>query len=565
MKFNNELLQGYENIKLVRFDGEEELPNTVAFDDLKNRTVAGVLKASRYDENGKLIQTYTEQENHVGVIAATRLGKTTSYVVPTIVSYARQKMKRSMIISDPKGEIYRQTSETLRQEGYKVKLLNFRDALHSECWNLLTPVFRKYKAIDTIPDEVKLVETKNGLRNEFRGRIYENQTELDEDVQRAQDLLLAEVGTDIDNLAIMLITVESKKDPFWEQASQNLLKAFLWAMLEDSDPAKCENPITEETFSFNTIWTVINSFNDSDGHNYEDNGYFTSRDKDSRALSLAKNTLIENARGTRTSILSVFFTKLAVFKETAIKLISSCNSFEMSELIDGPIAIFINYKDELKVHYQVISLFVQDAYRYLIEKANARPDGKLATPFYFILDEFGNFPAINDYETTISACAGRNIFFILIIQSYAQLNAVYGPEVAEIIKDNLNVHIFFGSNNPSTLEAFSKECGEHTRISPLSALNGKSAEIDNYQIETIPLIPRSMLSHFQPGECIVTEANCGYVLFSKLERYYLCPEFKDLKISYESDYKCHINPFDKKYSYTVTPRKKKGRNNPFDF
>ena len=114
--------------------------------------------------------------------------------------------------------------------------------------------------------------------------------------------------------------------------------------------------------------------------------------------------------------------------------------------------------------------------------------GKLDIPVYFILDEFGNFPALKDFETTISACAGRNIFFILIIQSYAQLNSVYGPDVAEIIKDNLNVHIFFGSNNPSTLEAFSHECGQQTRISPLSALNGKGADIDTYHIETIPLI-----------------------------------------------------------------------------
>ncbi len=559
MKIDKQLLQGYENIRYVHYADSQSLPNTVSFDELPEREICGVLKSSHH-KDGKLIQTYTEQENNIGVVAATRLGKTTSYVIPTIISYAKQKRKRGMIISDPKGEIYRQTSQLLRDEGYNVKLLNFRDYLHSECWNPLTPIYRKYKKIDAVSDEVSLVHCDKGARNFFRGKIYELQSELDADIQRAKDLLLAEVANDVDNIAIMLISVENQRDPFWEQASQNLLKAFLWAMLEDSDEGSI-NPVTEETFSFNTIWAVINSFNDSDGHSYNDNGYFTSRDKNSRALSLAKNTLIENARGTRTSILSVFFTKLAVFKDNAIKLITCCNSFEMDELVQSPTAVFIDYRDELKVHYEVISLFVQDAYRFLIEKANSNLDGKLAAPFYFILDEFGNFPKIMGIETTISACAGRNIFFMLIIQSYAQLNCVYGADVAEIIRDNLNVHIFFGSNNPSTLEAFSNECGKYTRISPLSAINGRSAEIDNYQIETIPLIPVSALSHFTAGECVITEANCGYVMYSKLERYYLCDEFKDLKISYEKDYVCAINPFDKKYAYEVVIRRK----TPFDY
>lgn len=559
MKIDKQLLQGYENIRYVHYADSQSLPNTVSFDELPEREICGVLKSSHH-KDGKLIQTYTEQENNIGVVAATRLGKTTSYVIPTIISYAKQKKKRGMIISDPKGEIYRQTSQLLRDEGYNVKLLNFRDYLHSECWNPLTPIYRKYKKIDAVSDEVSLVHCEKGVRNFFRGKIYELQSELDADIQRAKDLLLAEVANDVDNIAIMLISIENQRDPFWEQASQNLLKAFLWAMLEDSDEDSI-NPVTEETFSFNTIWAVINSFNDGDGHSYNDNGYFTSRGKNSRALSLAKNTLIENARGTRTSILSVFFTKLAVFKDNAIKLITCCNSFEMDELVQAPTAVFIDYRDELKVHYEVISLFVQDAYRFLIEKANSNLDGKLAAPFYFILDEFGNFPKIMGIETTISACAGRNIFFMLIIQSYAQLNCVYGADVAEIIRDNLNVHIFFGSNNPSTLEAFSNECGKYTRISPLSAINGRSAEIDNYQIETIPLIPVSALSHFTAGECVITEANCGYVMYSKLERYYLCDEFKDLKISYEKDYVCAINPFDKKYAYEVVIRRK----TPFDY
>lgn len=560
MEETNDILYGYENTKYVHYKDSLTLPNTVAYEEIGKKAMAGVLKAS-WHVDGKLMQTYTEQENHVGVIAATRLGKTTSYVIPTILSFAQQLLKRSMIISDPKGEIYRYTSETLREQGYRIILLNFRDYLHSECWNMLTPIFRKYKRIEKIIDEVWVVETANGPRNKFRGRVYENQQELDEDIQRATDLLLGEVGNDIDNVATMFIETRKLDDPYWEDTARDLLKAFLWAMLEDSSPKNHSNPITEDTFSFNTILTIIADFNE-DNCEY-DNGYFNNRDKSSRAYALAKGT-IDNAPNTRKCIISSLMSKLAVFNEVAMRLITSCNSFEVTEIADGPTAIFIDYRDELKAHYQVISLFIQDAYRFLIEQATDKPNGKLDVPVYFILDEFGNFPALKDFETTISACAGRNIFFILIIQSYAQLNNVYGSAVAEIIKDNLNVHIFFGSNNPSTLEAFSHECGQRTRISPLSALNGKGADIDTYHIETIPLVPKSMLSHFSPGECIITEANSGYVMFSNLERYYLCDEFKNLPLASEKDYKCSINPFDKRYTYVMQRNKKRSRN-AFDF
>lgn len=561
MKVSNNILQGYENMRLVHYTDASDLPNRVLYEDLPNLDVVGVLKECRYVD-GKLTQLYSTKENHVGIIAATRLGKTTSCVIPTIISFARQKTKRSMIISDPKGELYSHTAATLKEQGYKIKLLNFRDYVHSECWNPLTPIFRKYRRAVNIMNEVTLVETDRGLRNCFQEVVYDSQVALDNAVELAQAMLMDEVGNDIDTIAAMYMPTLTLKDPYWDNAARETLKAFLWAMLEDSD--KKENPITEDTFSFSTILSLQLSIQSGRGREFNDGGYFTKRPATSRAYQIIKDTVINNADNTRACILAVFNTNISMFRECAMRLITSCNSFEISELADGPTAVFINYRDELKVHYQMISLFIQEAYRFLIETANNNSNGKLDVPFYFILDEFGNFPAIKDFDTTISACAGRNIFFMLIIQSYAQLNNVYGAAIAEIIRDNLNMHIFLGSNNPETLEAFSRECGQKTRISPLSALNGSGEEIEHYQIESIPVMPKSMLAHFDDGECIITEANSGYVMFSRLERYYLLDEMNNLPLMHTRDYKCSVNPFDKRYRYEVS--KSESNTKPrFDF
>ena len=557
MKCINSLIQGYEDTKLLHYgDLLKTSPNLVPYSDLANREISGVLKACLHID-GELYQMYTPQENHVGVIAATRMGKTTQYVIPTILSFAKAKNKRSMVISDPKGELYRLLSQTLRNDGYNVKLINFRDFLHSEYWNPLTPIFDKYVQAYHLEDEVEVVETDKGLRNKFLGVVYEDQTELDAAVKQMKSVAMEDVANEIDNMATRFISIDNPREPYWSESARDLLKAGVWAMLEDVYPPEGIEPINRDTFSFKTLLAIMDSMKDDDGINYNDEGYFSDRPKDSRAYILAKNCILENGKPTRKCIVSQFNTGLSIFKTSTVKLLTSCNSFDFDCLTDEtqPTAVFVSYMDELKTHYKIISSFVQSAYNHLIQYANNKPSGKLDTPFYFILDEFGNFPAITDFETVISACGGRNIFFILILQSYAQLNNVYGRDIAEIIRDNLNVHAFIGSNNPPTLTDFSRECGEFTRVAPVSALNGGKEEIEHYQIETIPLVPKSMLSRLAVGECIVTEANCGYVMLSKMQRYYLCDEFSNLEVTSANDYVGDAKPLDERYNYKYVTRK----------
>lgn len=562
MVIDNSIFEGYESAELYRYDDAAcNFPTTCAYEDLPELTVSGVLKANRY-VNGKLMQTYSEQENHVGIIAATRQGKTTSGVIPMVISNARKKEKCNMTLSDPKGEIYRYTATTLRAEGYRVIMINLRDYRHSECWNPLTPIFRKFKKAKSLADEVQIVNENGKKLYRFMESTYTNKVELDRAINLEQSAALDDVYNDIDLFGAMMVTIVDKQDPMWEEGARNIFKAFLHAMLEDS--ALETNPITEETFSLNTIFTIFATFS-GDNDNF-DRGYFSSRPKTSRAYALAKEQLLIEARATRAGFTTVFSQKMSEYMNVAIRRITSCNSFEVSELGQGnrPVALFLCYRDELKTHFQLISLFVQDAYRALIDLAGENSNQKLSTPFYFILDEFGNFPQLYNFENLISACAGRNIWFVLVLQSYAQLNAVYGYDTSKIILDNLNVKIFFGSNNWTTISEFSEGCGLRTRLSPESALNGDSEEIEHYKIETIPLVPKSMLCKLKPGECIVTEANRG-VMFSRLERYYLCPEFNNLPLANEKEYTCSVNPLDPKYTFTYAEKENNRRKFAFDF
>ena len=558
MKIENKVLSEYENMKLLSY---KELPadfsEGVYWDELKDLYVPGVLKGCFHDESGRLKLLFSEKDNHVGVIAATRLGKTTSYIIPTVLAFAIQKIKRNMVICDPKGEIYQACAATLQKEGYEVKLLNFRDQDHSEYWNKMTEIYRAYVRAKHTIDEVELVEVDGVAKNRFLGRIYDDLEKLERAINEMQMRRESEVDKMISSFALMVCPTFSSKDPTWEDGARQLFEAFIYGMLEDSE--RRDNPITEHNFSMNTLIKILDSIVVGDSE-VNDNGFFTLRNDDSKALTMARDILISTPRATRAGYYATLTTKISAFREVTTRTITSCNSFEFSELMKGkPVAIFIDFRDEIRLSYQTIQLFIQSLYTFLIGEANKiTPFHKLEVPWYFVLDEFGNFPAIKDFDTVISACAGRNIWFILVMQSYAQLENVYEGKVAKIVRDNLNVKVFFGSNDYTTLKEFSNECLLMTRIAPSGALNGEGENILAREIETIPLVTMSTLAQLEAGDCLVREVNKP-VLASRMERYFTCAEMKDLPKANEADYVCKkVDPFDKKYLFRVRKAKKRG-------
>ena len=532
---------GNEYKELVDYKNiNEDYPNTYWYQDIKDKYIPGVLKSNKL-VNGKLLQTYSKDETHAMIIASTRLGKTTQGVVPLVTSFARQLVKRSFIISDPKCELYRLLSNYLRDLGYDVLLINFLDYSHSELWNPFTPIYREYHMGNNVYDTVVTVEVDGKIKYKFNNVIFDDENKLNKMVEKVKDAKLKEVDSKIEKLSFILLPPDKGNDQYWNNASRQFLKAIIYSMLEDSLPEN-GSKINEASFNFDKLFNIFDSLTDDE--QYDNDEYFSKRGKESKAFIYANSSVIHNANSTRMCVVSNLSAKMEVYKNSNVRLITSGNSFEASRLTSNkPVALFICYPDESEEIYQLISAFVKNTYDYLIDYSRKKPSGKLDVPFYFILDEFGNFPRIPDFKTTISACGGRNIWFYVVLQSYSQLNEVYGDYTAQIIRNNLNLHVFLGSNEYNTLYEYSLECGKTTRQSPMSVFKGDKEEITNYEYETIPLIPMSKLSKFSEGECIITEVNTD-VFFSKLERYYKCDELSNFDICYESDYDCKIFDID---------------------
>ena len=180
-----------------------------------------------------------------------------------------------------------------------------------------------------------------------------------------------------------------------------------------------------------------------------------------------------------------------------------------------------------------------------------------------MVGSFGNLPPSQNFGNVISACRSRNIWFTLVIQSYSQLYGKYGDSLAGTIKDNCNYKCFFGTNDYSTLEAFSRECLKTTQVALSSVFKSKGDTLDSIDIEEVPVVTVSELNAVKEGEFYI-KAFRKNAMKAMTVRNYRCPEFKYGKTSAD-EFKGGINIADKKYNFDPPGVLKQSPKLSFDF
>ncbi|MBR3735894.1 MAG: TraM recognition domain-containing protein, partial [Lachnospiraceae bacterium] len=163
---------------------------------------------------------------------------------------------------------------------------------------------------------------------------------------------------------------------------------------------------------------------------------------------------------------------------------------------------------------------------------SGREDLSLPRNVYFILEEFGNMPKIDKFDKMITVGRSRKIWFHMIIQSFAQLNNVYGETVADIVKGNCGIKMFIGSNDIGTCEEFSKLCGNMTvRSTSVSGSTGDKGEQVNFsnQLTNRPLIYPSELmklnNKYSTGNSIIVTFG-NHPLKTQFTPSYKCPLYE---------------------------------------
>ena len=379
-------------------------------------------------------------EYHTVVIGASGSGK--SQCIVNLLA----KKGESMIINDPKGELYTSAAHRLKDLGYNVIVLNFRDPLKGNAWNPLTLPYQYMK-----------------MGN----------------MDKATELL--------DDVALnILYDPNNKGEPFWEKSAADFFSGLALGLFEDAK---------EEEININSISVMSTSGEDRLGPSTYTKEYFTMKGEASSAYTFASNT-INAPSDTKGGIMSTFRQKIRLFasRQNLSEMLGH-SDFSILDIGKQKTAVFIVIHDEKTTYHALATIFIKQAYETLIDVAQ-KNGGKLPIRTNFILDEFANMPPLKDVDSMVTAARSRDMRFTFIIQNFAQLNDVYGKEVAEVIRGNCGNTIYLISSELAALEEISKMCGEV-----------KSKEKD--KTASTPLVTVSDLQKFKMGEALLIRMRKG--------------------------------------------------------
>ena len=508
------------------------------FQDAAASNKDGVPVRAVLDKKGHL-QVNLMSGAHSLVIGATGSGKTTTFINPMIQVIGATSAGSSMIMTDPKGELFSLHSKYLQERGYDVMVLDLRDTYSSYRWNPLESIWDMYQDYvqagrgilvhDDSPEEYPDLEWVGTIYPgdrwyEYQGRAYADRQRLIDEASVARQKIFDEMYEDLNDLISVICPIETQKDPVWEKGARSIIMATCLAMLEDSEIP--ELGMTKEKFNFFNLNKIIAN---SEDNFRELKAYFDGRSPLSSAVTLSRQ-VVSAADATLSSYMSIAFDKLSMFNDRGLCGLTSATDIDPAAFAARPTALFMKIPDEKDTRHGLAAVFILCMYKALIKVASAREDLSLPRNVYFILDEFGNMPKIEKFDKMITVGRSRKIWFNMVVQSYSQLNNVYGEQVADIVKSNCGVKMFIGSNDIGTCKEFSELCGNVTvSTRSLSASMGaKEGDMSvSTQLQTRPLIYPSELQKLNNKE---STGNAIIVTFGNFP----------LKTQYTPSYKCPL-------------------------
>lgn len=472
------------------------------YDELKNVTKIGIPVRAEL-VNGKL-EVNMYENIHTMVIGTTGSGKSSQIINPTIQILSETAAKPCFVVTDPKGELYYTHSNKLRKRGYNVLVFDLQDPFKSTCWNPMTRAFELNEKANNLNKMVKVHQNEDPRQTnlnlvatayynewyELDGYAFADRPSLNSYIDSKKQALKNEAFEDLRDIASTLCPIQSNQDPIWERGAKDLVLGTMMAMMEDSEDPRLG--MTKDKFNFYNLSKILN-LKDNDPHNQIKSitDYFQGRGALSLAAQLA-NQVVTNADKTAKSYMGIVTDRMSIFSDTGVCYATSKNEMDLSTFASKPSALFIKIPDEKTTRHPIATMFISQLYKVLVDIARSN-NGTLPRDCYFLLDEFANMPKIEGFDSMITVARSRKIWFILILQSYAQLTQKYGEQSASTIKDNCNIHIFLASNDQNTLEEFSKRCGNISVETESTTINkGKkdeqSSKTTAINIDTRPLI-----------------------------------------------------------------------------
>ena len=380
---------------LRRTDGARLLTSSETGELLSPRNTGLLLDGKK----GRLSER--ESFQNVCVIARVGAGKTSRYIIPNVLDKASRNC--SIIVNDPKGEVFAETSGYMQAKGYRVLVIAPENLERSSRFN-------------------PLLEAKTDIELE----------------QVAEILIKAGSGN-------------SDKDKFWDNGAIRLV-AVLLKLLQR---AGYQEP---GWFTLGNLYHLLQNFG-SDGSPLDDFvikwAYDPLNPTDASLWEEWKGATTGNTNAVQSFALTAL-TALRAFTNQNLVELTAESSFDLESIRDQKTAIYFVIPAQ---HAEYYGFWTSVFFRSVFNACMRRMPGRRTLPVYVLYDEFGhsNIPSFVSVANTIR---GYKVSLSIVLQSLSQLAARYGPEYARSIMGGFNTYLTYSGADQVTAEHFEKIAGK---------------------------------------------------------------------------------------------------------
>ena len=304
----------------------------------------------------------------------------------------------SLIISDPKSELYEKSSEYLRDQGYCVKIFNLVSPENSDSWNCLSEV-------------------------------------------EGQELL-AQIFVDV---IIKNTTNNGKGDHFWDSCEMNLLKALVLYV---------DQSYAEQNRNIGEVYRLLTLSGESDLDSLFEN-------LPPAHPAKAPYSLYKQASDTvRSGVIIGLGSRLQVFQSELIKKITTRDEIDLELPGQERCAYFLVTSDQDSTFEFLASLFLSFCFIKLVRYADKNCEGgKLPVPVHILGEELTACGTIPDLSRRLSVIRSRNISMSCVFQNLAGLQNRYPLNLWQEILGNCDAQLFLGCTDELTAEFISSRTG----------------------------------------------------------------------------------------------------------
>ena len=318
-----------------------------------------------------------------------------------------QALKRgeSVVITDPKSELYTDTAELFKQKGYVIRVFNLVNPECSDSWNCMS--------------------------------------ELGSDTMMAQVLTNVIIGN----------TSAGKGDHFWDNGESNLLKALVLYIA--SDPSR-----TQDEKNLPAVYQLLTQ------HTEQQLTSLFERLPIEHPARAPYNLFAQASDTVRSGIIIGLGTRLQILQNQSIKNILSQSDIDLTLPGKRKCAYYMILRDQDSTTEFLSSLFFSFLFIKLSNYADSQPEQCCDVPVNMVLDEFNNCGKIgsaadgSDFARTLSVVRSRAIRVMLAVQNLGQLKNRYPNNLWSEIIGNCDIQIMLGCTDEDTAEHFSTRSGD---------------------------------------------------------------------------------------------------------